>query len=664
MMVWFIVSLSVLLILYGVSYKNKAFAPLLGWFGVFLGGVYIVWRIVFTVPTHNVASLLMGGLLVVLEIIAFGQSVVFKLLFSSKKRIEINRSKPYEDLPHVDVIISTYNESESVLKRTIVACKHIHYPPDKCHIFIGDDGRRDSVRKLAQDLDVHYITRPDNQHAKAGNINNVLSQSQSDLILLLDADMIPSESILETMVPYFEDPQTGFVQAPQVFYNLDPFQYNLKMGTSIPNEQDFFMRTIEEKRSIYNAVLHVGTNALFSRKAIDAIGGIPVGTITEDMATGMLIQNAHYKSFFINDTLAIGLSVESIEDLVKQRDRWLRGNVQVIKKYNPFKLKGLNIIQKLIYMDGFVYWLFGVQKMVYILAPLLYLLGGIQAFDASAYDVAFMFLPYFISGSLYFRAISNNTRNITWSHIYDTAIAPHMAFSFISEFFFGRKIIFSVTPKGVLSDKDQFRVKLVRGHIILFFLSIGAIGLSAYQIVIGSQTLVLNALLINLVWCLYNLAGIGVAILIFTDKKRFRKSERIPTDLKAKVLFRTCPHHDSCDSCGSVVDISEDGARVHLKASCPHFDMVKDQVIVLDVDSVGQVQGKIQRISHESDHTSIGIEFDSLTYSSYAKINAYRFNLSNTYISQTPINKDSDSFLEIFMKATNFSEMLRRVKTK
>jgi cellulose synthase (UDP-forming) len=115
------------------------------------------------------------------------------------------------------------------------------------------------------------------------------NHAHSELFVVLDADMIPKSNFLERTVGYFSDPNVALVQAPQVFYNPDPFQNNLQLFQVIPNEQDFFMREVMTRRAMFNAVLNVGSNAIFRRTAIEDIGMIPVGTITEDMATSMLL---------------------------------------------------------------------------------------------------------------------------------------------------------------------------------------------------------------------------------------------------------------------------------------------------------------------------------------------------------------------------------------
>lgn len=67
------------------------------------------------------------------------------------------------------------------------------------------------------------------------------------LFAVLDADMIPKKEFLQKTVGYFSDDNMAFVQTPQVYYNQDIYQYNL--GRNIPNEQDFFMRDIQEARA-------------------------------------------------------------------------------------------------------------------------------------------------------------------------------------------------------------------------------------------------------------------------------------------------------------------------------------------------------------------------------------------------------------------------------
>lgn len=642
--------LMIILIFYSLSKESYKYRNLLGLFGLFVSSIYIIWRIFYTLPRIGTIDFIFAFLLIFFETIALGQNLVLRLLFSRHKAIILERTTPFEENPTIDVIISTYNEPEDILKRTIIGCLNIDYPKDKINIYMGDDGKRESVRELCHHYDIHYVTREKLEHAKAGNINNVLKIASGEFLLLLDADMIPKENIITSMLEYFEDQATGFVQSPQVFYNMDPFQYNLGMGTNIPNEQDFFMRTMQEKRAYFNAVLHVGTNALFRRTAIDYIGGIPTGSITEDMATGMLIQNAGYKSFFVKETLAIGLTSENFQDLMKQRDRWCRGNTQVIKKYNPLLMKNLTFTQKLIYLDGFVYWMFGLQKMVYIISPLLFLIFRVIIFTANGLDLLLIFLPHFLSTSLYFKRISGNERNTIWSHIYDTAMAPKLAVSFASEFFLNRELKFIVTPKGTVKNKDEFNFKLAFIHIFLFAASVFALILNFNILAKGNYGVFLSGILINIIWCVYNMSAIFISVFLALEKKRSRKTERIPTDLAFKSLISSCEHHEQCGHCGSVSDFSEKGMLLTLKEYCPKFDFNINKQVELDVDSIGTVKGQIVRYIHNDSEYDVGIEFDENDDNFINIANKFRFSINNRYIQEPTIQKENYSIFRILIK--------------
>src|SRR5215471_16398063 len=87
---------------------------------------------------------------------------------------------PLPDDPHVwpsvDLLIPTYNEPLSVVKYTALASMNIDWPQDKLNVYILDDGKREEFRRFAEEAGIGYMTRDDNAHAKAGNINRALAR--------------------------------------------------------------------------------------------------------------------------------------------------------------------------------------------------------------------------------------------------------------------------------------------------------------------------------------------------------------------------------------------------------------------------------------------------------------------------------------------------------
>ncbi|MEK7846325.1 MAG: glycosyltransferase, partial [Nitrospinota bacterium] len=166
------------------------------------------------------------------------------------------------DLPTVDVFIPTYNESEEIVRLTVTAATHIDYPKEKIYIHILDDGstfakrnnhdtshsaweRHYSFKRMASELGVNYITREDNSHAKAGNLNNALKNTHGDIILFLDCDHVPTRDILKNTVGFFiNDVKLFLVQMPHFFINPTTVEKNIGSFSSAPGENDMFYQVI------------------------------------------------------------------------------------------------------------------------------------------------------------------------------------------------------------------------------------------------------------------------------------------------------------------------------------------------------------------------------------------------------------------------------------
>ena len=290
--------------------------------------IYLVWRAFFTLPfEYGIISIIAGIGLLLAEMIGI-ISGTEQLTMVDKKSMPECPVIPLEKYPDVDILIATHNEPRELLYKTINGCQNIDYPDkSKVHIYVCDDGNRLEIKELTEKMGVGYLGLADNKLAKAGNLNNALSKTTSPLVATFDADMIPLHTFLLDTVPFFFLPETneddkmkvGFIQTPQSFYNADLFQYNLYSEDRVPNEQNFFFREINIVRNRTNTPIYAGSNTLISREALEAVGGIATGLITEDFATGIRIQKKDYKCFAIDKVEANGLAPNDFKSLVKQR---------------------------------------------------------------------------------------------------------------------------------------------------------------------------------------------------------------------------------------------------------------------------------------------------------------------------------------------------------
>ena len=128
---------------------------------------------------------------------------------------------------------------------------------------------------FAADVGVGYITRNDNKHAKAGNLNHALTLTQGELICVFDCDHVATRVFLQATVGGFlKDPMLALVQTPHYFYSPDPFERNLSVGRNIPNEGMLFYGPIQQGNDNWNATFFCGSCAVIRREALAQIGYI------------------------------------------------------------------------------------------------------------------------------------------------------------------------------------------------------------------------------------------------------------------------------------------------------------------------------------------------------------------------------------------------------
>ena len=463
---------------------------------VFFTLVYIGWRIKFSIPFGS-GFLAVGGnlALLVIEILGFIESVILYYHLMGMKDHPLPKIED-DEYPDVDIFIATYNEPADLLRKTINGCNHLLYPDkSKVHVWLCDDNRRPEIRKLAEQMNIGYFDRPDNSGAKAGNLNHALGLTSAPYVVTLDADMIPRSNFLLNTIPYFIDAakrskdlpddrklRLGLLQTPQCFYTPDVFQYALYSEKTAPNEQDFFYKTIEVAKTSSNSVIYGGSNTVISREALEEIGGFFTGSITEDFATGMLIESKGFVSLATSEPLASGMTPSTYKEHIQQRRRWGRGVISTAKQLHLLRQSGLSFIQKLSYLSSVVYWYSPVKNLIYLISPLFFACFAIPVFKCGWLDLVLYWLPMFIMQDVALRIFSGNAVSLKWSGIYETSVMPSLLLPVIKETFGITTSVFEVTDK---SKKNTMRRKDTRSmapFLILIALCVLGIIRSLYVI--------------------------------------------------------------------------------------------------------------------------------------------------------------------------------------
>jgi cellulose synthase (UDP-forming) len=281
----------------------------LGW-----GAYYLFWR--FT-NTLNVDFLWLSLLLFFCELYSFFDTLLFVLMLWKPSN---RKEAPPPIQASVDVYIVTYNEPAELLRLTADAAMRIDWPGR--HVYILDDGSRPHIKALAEELGCGYITRGEEwdgkpRHAKAGNINNALLQTDGEFILILDADQIPAPAIIKHTIGYMANPNVAFVQTPQYFYNLPP-------GDPFGSDAPLFYGPIQTGKDGWNAATFCGSNAILRREALLQLGlTLFVRQMEENMKEKVTQLQRELHGFKMNSPLQKAAMIQ-LKSSLRQANKALR----------------------------------------------------------------------------------------------------------------------------------------------------------------------------------------------------------------------------------------------------------------------------------------------------------------------------------------------------
>ncbi len=491
---------------------------------------YLSWRFIeTTLPAEGSAvQVAWIWILFIVEVLAFVEVMVFMLIMSrvntrsaeaDKHQATLERNKKF---PSVDVFIPTYNEDADTLEKTIISALNSDYPDFT--VWVLDDGHRDWLKVFCEKHGAQYLTRPDNKHAKAGNLNNALPYTKGELVAIFDADFAPFRRFLRRTVGFFEDPSVGIVQTPQHFFNKDPVQNNLSLTDDWPDEQRLFFDSMAPSRDAWNAAFCCGSCSIARREALDAIGGFPTASITEDLLTTLSMLRKGYRTVYLNEKLSMGLAAESLDGYFVQRERWCRGGIQSIYLREGPLGPGLTTIQRTLFFP--ISWVvqYPVRFML-LIVPIVYLLLGLMPLQYTTLGAIIYYqLPVFTLYALVMRwLVQGKYLPIVSSsiNIFGTfRLLPTVFGSLIKPF----GTPFRVTPKGSLNV--QARTDLFTMVSILLCMALTFVGLIINSVPEWRVLENMEFFPVAAFWSCLNLIMLTIALLICFELPRRRRHER------------------------------------------------------------------------------------------------------------------------------------------
>lgn len=279
-------------------------------------------------------------------------------------------------------------EPADMFARSLPALKAIRYPH---RTFLLDGSRDEEIARLAGDIGIERIDCTGVGGAKAGKINHALTQTDGEIVLVIDPDHIAEEDFLDHVVGHFDDPDVGFVQVVQAYHNQDA-----SFVARASAEQSYgFYGPILMGMNGYGTPIVIGANCTFRRGALESVGGHAVHLV-EDFVTSLRLHAKGWKSVYVPEIVARGLVPEDLTAYFNQQLKWATGMFRTLFTLLPRAMVRLRGWRRLSYLLSGTYYFSGVPIALNLILPIMFLFSGWWAVEMPIRGYVTHLIPFVV----------------------------------------------------------------------------------------------------------------------------------------------------------------------------------------------------------------------------------------------------------------------------
>jgi len=318
---------------------------------------------------------------------------ILRMLLTLYSYANISDALPCPDPGKKSVAIFTTSyrgEPLTMVEQTLIACKHVRYPHTT---YLLDNTGDTAFRNTAEKHGAVWLDMMGVEGAKAGKINTALARTNEEFILVLDPDHQPFPNFFDYTLGYFDDPEVGFVQVSQGYYN----QYRSFTAKAAAEQTYLFYGPMQMAYSAMGSAIAIGANCTFRRSAFESIGGHVIG-LAEDLQTSLRLHSAGWKSIYNPVIVNRGIVPEDFDAFAKQQLKWARGAMELLFNDLPKTWKKLDAKQKFTYSSISIFYIEGVVSFIFTLFPFIYFLSGVIPANIPLAQFGLFGIIFFILG--------------------------------------------------------------------------------------------------------------------------------------------------------------------------------------------------------------------------------------------------------------------------
>jgi cellulose synthase/poly-beta-1,6-N-acetylglucosamine synthase-like glycosyltransferase len=235
--------------------------------------------------------------------------------------------------PYLTVVVPAYNEASDI-RKTLESIVSANYPGKKEIIVVDDgstDGTPDIVKNFMKSCKSVKLIRTGHV-GKAKAVNAAIRRARGEIVAVLDADTeIDRSALIEIVKPFSTKNVAAVSTTVRVKSTSNPLTWLQEFEYAISSGWRFVADNAK------GSCVVPGFCAFRKSMLLD-IGGMKGDTAVEDYDICMYLKKAGYHIKMAPKAIAYTVVPKTFRGLLRQRFRWARGTLQMLRKHRDIIL--------------------------------------------------------------------------------------------------------------------------------------------------------------------------------------------------------------------------------------------------------------------------------------------------------------------------------------
>jgi cellulose synthase (UDP-forming) len=367
---------------------------------------YLYWRFSVTLGHEFDWAYMFGFALCLAEFYLCLQAVLdFIEMRWPIKRAQSNLRNDSNLWPSVDIFVLCAEESFPKIQLTAKAAVESDWPERKIKIFLLDDKLRDDIKSLADSMGIRYLVQPDQAEGKVGGINAALLDTKGDLIVVLESGNSPDKTVLQNTVGWFlRDAKLGLLLSPRHFLAPEPSKLTLDLFDSCDLDRSF---------------------AMMRRSMLVKLGDGQTRFVTDQKNLSVDMRGLGYECAYVGlpQTGVRGGDARSVEMTQPPQPATSLFRVNQPALSSPLLTWRIRLSSLQTALDFYQ----PLPHLIFLLAPLPYLFGGISIIQANFGLFATYAVPHLLHWYMAKNRMNGKLRLTAWVDVRESMLAAYLA---------------------------------------------------------------------------------------------------------------------------------------------------------------------------------------------------------------------------------------------